>query len=107
MDEAERAIIRKKKHEEKLRRQEAQRRRIQKSVSQCFSTDAGKETMRWLMNECGFNKPSVIYNSESGDIKVDATVYNEAKRDIYLRIRSMLSHDPKLLAEIEHNIKGE
>lgn len=105
MGDPESVILREKKRKEALRAKEKARADAVKNAMQCFSTEAGKYMLRWIMQECGFHKPSVIYNAESGDIKLDATVYNEAKRDIYLRIRSLLVHDPKLLAEIENHIK--
>lgn len=105
MDESEHAIALKKKREAKLRKIERERKKIMKSALQCFSTGDGKAVLRWLMKECGYQQPSVIYNAESGDIKFDATVYNEAKRDVYLRLRGLLLSDPKILAEVENNVK--
>ena len=84
-----------------------QRMAAQKAACECFATDSGKEFLRWLLRESGFHQPSVIYNSETGDIKTESTVYNEAKRDVYLRVRALLSSRPDILSEVENNIKGD
>lgn len=102
-----RVIAKRREQEARQRKKDQQRKKIIKSALECFSTGSGKDVLRWLIKECGFHQPSVIYNAEDGNIKIDATVYNEAKRDVYLRIRGLLESDPSILAEVENNIKGE
>jgi hypothetical protein len=106
-EELSKILEKRKKREEHRKRLIQQKKVAEKSACECFSTDSGKEFLRWLIRESGFHQPSVIYNAESGDIKVDSTVYNEAKRDIYLRVRSLLKTRPDILAEVENDIKGE
>lgn len=107
MDDIEALVSRKKEAAAKLRRIEDIKNKNRKALAECFSTDAGKTTLKWLMNECGYQQPSVIYDSKSGEIRVEATVYNEAKRDIYLRLRSLLSSRPDILMEVEIQQRGE
>lgn len=70
-------------------------------MCECFDTEAGKRVLFWLMNECGFLQPSVVMDHATGMVMKESTVYNEAKRDIYLRIRKMLKTKPNVLNEVE------
>ena len=105
--ELEKILAKKKQKEENERKMKVQKLQAAKAACHCLSTASGKEFLGWLLRECGFHQPSVVYNAESGEIRLQATAYNEAKRDVYLRVRNLLASRPDILAEVENNIKGE
>lgn len=74
--------------------------KLRADLNQVFATGAGMNVLRWLMDECGFLKPSVVYNKETFEVQDKATVYNEARRNLYLRIRRYLS--PSITTPVEN-----
>lgn len=75
-------------------------RRIAADMNEVFATGAGMNVLRWIMDECGFLKPSVVYNKETYDVQDKATVYNEARRNLYLRLRKYLK--PSITTPVEN-----
>lgn len=61
--------------------------------------DAGIDYIRYIRDICGFEISSVNINPISGEISERNTVYNEARRSVYLELRKYLPK--KLLAKIE------
>ncbi len=54
---------------------------------------------RHIMRQCGYQKPSVVANPNSGEINTNSTVYNEARRNLYLSLRKLIPQ--KYLKQIE------
>lgn len=59
----------------------------------------GRIFLNILMTECGFHRPSLVQQYQTGEINEKALIVNEAIRGLYLRIRSMIPE--KHLKEIE------
>lgn len=62
-------------------------------------TDSGIEYIRYIRDICGFEKLSISMNPISGEISERNTIYNEARRSVYLELRKYFPK--KLLAKIE------
>lgn len=75
--------------------------RLAADLNEVFATGAGMNVLRFIMDQCGFLKPSVVYNKETFDVQDKATVYNEARRNLYLQIRKYLK--PSITTPVENN----
>ena len=107
-DRAKEALERKKARDKRLAKIKSEENRTIKAALECFSTDSGKRVLLYLMRECGYQSPSTVLDPKTLEVKKESTVYNEARRDIYLRLRSMLKADPEILIDVEINqLKGE
>lgn len=49
----------------------------------------GREVLRHIFNLCGYDKPLLTVNS-GGEVNMQASMYNLARRDIWLDIRQHL-----------------
>lgn len=78
----------------------AERRALKKDISMTFATSHGMRTLRWLMNQCGYQTPSVTVNRETGELLTECTIYNEARRGLYLDLRQLVSL--KTLIKVEN-----
>lgn len=63
------------------------------------NTKEGRNVLRYFMTQCGYNSSSVVINKETMEINALATVYNEARKDVYYGARRYISQ--KLLKKIE------
>lgn len=71
---------------------------------QVSNTEAGRILFRKLMRDCGFITPSVVADPATGEIFTDSTVYNEARRNLYLSWRKQVPL--KHLVKIEFNLEA-
>ena len=62
-------------------------------------TDEGIEYLRWLRDLCGFGVCSININPISGEISDKNTLYQEARKSVYLELRKYFPK--KLLTKIE------
>ena len=69
------------------------------AFNRIFATSDGELLGKWLMNECGFLLPSILFSRE-GNILSESTVYNEARRSLYLELRKYLDVDSLINLEI-------
>ena len=72
---------------------------FKRSINAVAETPDGRAVLRYIMRECGHNMSSVVQDPQSLEINTISTVWNEAKRDVYTRLRSFI--DKKNLIEIE------
>lgn len=61
--------------------------------------DAGIDYIRYIRDICGFEQTDISFNSISGEISPINSLYNSARRSVYLELRKYLPK--KLLAKIE------
>lgn len=78
----------------------AARARLKRDLNETFATGPGRRTLRWLMNECGYQRPSTSVDPNSTKILTENVVYNEARRNLYLAIRTFLH--PDILIPVEN-----
>lgn len=72
---------------------------LRQMMSRVARTDAGLLFFQYLANELGLFSPSIAADLQTGEININCTIYNEAKRDVWLRLRQLLPYEK--LAEIE------
>ena len=80
---------------------QSRRKQAVKDLNETFSSSSGLRTLRFLMELCGYQKPSVVADPQSGEIQINSTVYNEARRNIYLTLRKCLKQD--ILIPVENH----
>jgi len=107
-DPAMAAIEKQRQKADVMQKRKSEEARSQKAACECFATESGQRVLLWLMKECGFLEPSCVLSPTTLEINKESTVYNEAKRDVYLRLRKLLRSRPDVLANVEINqLKGE
>ncbi len=80
--------------------EEAAKKRLREIVGEVSGTAAGIDFFKYFMEECGFHRPSTVM-ANSGDISDKATLYNEARRSLYLRIREYIPRKARIKIEID------
>ncbi len=65
----------------------------------------GRNVLRYIMNQCGYQKPSVVVDPTTGEINDRSTLYNEARRNLYLDLRKFIP--TRLLKKIEFELNRE
>ena len=73
---------------------------LKKDYEDVCNTPEGIRVLRHIFLMCGYSKSSIVMNRESYEINTQSTVYNEARRNLYLEMRSFL--DKKNLMKIEY-----
>jgi len=68
-------------------------------MNKVFGSDAGVRVLRHIMKECGYQLPGVAFSRQSEEICPLNTIYDGARRNVYLQIRKYLS--PKVLIPVE------
>lgn len=71
---------------------------LRASVDGVLQTDTGRYLMRYLFANCGFARSSLAVGKD-GRIDLEGTTWNEARRDVYVRLRKYAT--PALLAAVE------
>lgn len=87
----------------KLKSKESEKKKISVEQSACevFSTDAGKRVLLWLMEECSFQKSNIVATNSEGELSYKNILWNESRRDVYLRLRLLLKSRPDILESVE------
>jgi len=70
------------------------------SMARSLSSPDGQILLSYLMRECGYQKNSVQGCSQSGELLNNNTIYNEARRDLYLRLRGFVPKESLIKVEI-------
>ncbi len=86
------------------KRREAEAKRLIGSFARVAKTEAGRVVLRYFLAQCGFHRPSVVVDS-NGDVLTNSTVYNEARRNVWLDARQLMT--VKDLIKIEFNPEKE
>jgi hypothetical protein len=63
------------------------------------ATPEGIDVFKYIMDRCNYQKNTIVFNSQTGEVNKEASVYLEARRSVYLEIRKYIS--PRLLKKIE------
>jgi hypothetical protein len=84
-------LTEKQKNKEKLK--------IMSYFNKTFASEEGIKTLRYLKNTCGFDKISIVGNAVTGDINYRSTLYNEARRAVYLELRQFIKTE--ILKQVE------
>lgn len=101
MDKADLAIKRFKERAEKKTQKSKATKEIEQCAAQVFASPEGKKVLLWLMEECSFQKTNVGCLTTRGELSLRNMVWNESRRDLYLRIRALLKTRPDVLEAVE------
>lgn len=75
-----------------------------KALKQCYAQVAaapgGIEVLQHLMTQCGYQDASITFNLDTGEAHYHNTIYNEARRNIWLTTRQYIPHDKLILIEL-------
>ncbi len=93
------------KREEERKKAEARAKRLKADFARVASTEAGRNVFRWLAEQCGVFKPSVVAHPDTGEIFTNSTVYNESRRGLYLTMRGYIPAKQRIA--IEYNPENE
>jgi hypothetical protein len=81
--------------------------KFRQDMARLANTNSGQAILRAIMRECGFQKPSILANPQSGEINPMGTVYNEARRNIWLWLRKAIPSDKLALIETADMPNGQ
>lgn len=107
MDRAEAAIEKHKKRALGQKPSEKRKSEFAKCATQVFATDEGKRVLLWLMEECQYQATNIGCLNSRGELSIRNMVWNESRRDLYLRIRALLKTRPDILESVEIKKLGE
>lgn len=82
-----------------LEKVKKERQRKIELFNQVFATEEGVLVLKEIAQMCGQNKVSIVADPASGEINPLSTIYNEARRNLYLSIRSYIR--PSTLKKVE------
>ena len=72
---------------------------LETAFNLALSTKEGMALGKWLMEQCGFLENSIVSNADG--ILQTNTIYNEARRGIYLELRRYLNSETLINLEIK------
>jgi len=90
-----------------VKKHNKERKQLEADVRKVFSSAAGLNVLKYLKEQCGYQFPSVVLNLETKEVSVSSTIYNEARRNLYLDLRKMVSEAILIKVEVEQPPKGE
>ena len=73
---------------------------VKRALNRLVKTQDGKVFINWLMDICGFATSSIVVDVHTGEICLNSSIYNEARKTIYYKVRSLIKAED--LKEIEH-----
>ncbi len=76
--------------------------KISKACNTVFSTKEGRVLLKYLVEESGIFKGSVLSSGQTGEILEKATIYNEGRRSLYLDLRDLIR--PDILKKAEYSV---
>lgn len=65
---------------------------VQRAITQIAQTEDGRELFRYLMRMCNFHTSTIVGNPQSHEINIYGTLFNEARRRLYLDLRRYIPH---------------
>lgn len=69
---------------------------------QVFNNEPGYRVLHYIMSHlCGYNSTNIVNNAETRELLLESMLFNEAKRDLWLRIRPLLSKEILRKVEID------
>lgn len=63
---------------------------LQQGMAHCLSNPYGVLLFQHILKECNFHSSSVAANPATGEVFVDSTVYCEARRNLWLHLRTFI-----------------
>lgn len=81
--------------------------KLEQDMTRVCATDSGRNVLRYLMSECGFHNASIVADQQSGEINPLGTVYNEARRNLWLKLRKLMSREHLIAVELGEHIEEQ
>lgn len=78
---------------------------VKRALGRLVETKDGQIFINYLMKESGFNLSSLVMDVNTSEINPLATIYNEARKTLYYKVRGLIK--PEKLIEIENLIIKE
>lgn len=72
-----------------------------KAVTAVLATDAGKELFKFLHQICGYDQTSIVIDLKTGNLDPEKTLYNEARRAVYIQLRNLAPKE--ILRDVEYS----
>lgn len=72
---------------------------IKRAFDQVAATSAGRLVLSHLFYVCGYDQPLMTFDPATREANPNATLYNTARRDVWLEIRRCLSYKDAALIE--------
>jgi len=66
---------------------------IKQGMTHCLSSQDGILLFQHIMSRCGFHRPSVTANPQTGEMFNGSTLFFEGQRAIWLELRQLISRD--------------
>ncbi len=63
---------------------------LRRTIAVAASNAEGIIMLRHIFSMCGYDKFSITMNPESQELNTQATIYNEARRNIWLEFRNLI-----------------
>lgn len=79
--------------EEQIKKVQVANEKLKRAFDTVAETPAGLMVLRYLMKDCGFGQTSLVMNPQSFEINTIGSIYNEARKDVYIRIRKFLNKE--------------
>ncbi len=73
---------------------------LKRDLEIAIASPEGLNLMKWIFSLSGYSKTLIVGNPQTGDIHDRGTLYNNARRSIWLEIRQMLPR--RILKKIEY-----
>lgn len=107
MDRTDKAIEKHKQRALAKKSTEKRKSEFAQCATEVFSSPDGKRVLLWLMEECQYQTTNIGCLSADGQLSAQNIIWNESRRDLYLRIRSLLKTRPDILDAVEIRKLGE
>ena len=65
---------------------------LREAIGRIVYTADGLTLFQWLVEICGYNQRSIVADP-GGEINTQSTIYNEARRNVWLDIMPMLPYE--------------
>ena len=94
-----------KKREDSIKKQQENNKREEDkliaSFYNLFDNPDGERFLKWLHQQCGYDMPSIVVDPQSHEINNKMTIYNEARRNVWMQLRKLLKKET--LIKVEYN----
>lgn len=79
--------------------------RLKESLARLANSDDGLVVLRWIFSMTGFSQSSIVMDENTGEINTLSTIYNEARRNIWLSFKAAMQVED--LIKIEYPLNTE
>lgn len=71
---------------------------MRQAIARVANTDDGQTLLRWLFAQTGYNQASITTKTDT-DISALGTIYNEARRNIWVELKPLLPVEAQIKIE--------